>query len=95
MWLYIIWASVFLCISFGNIIDCERQRDNKNEWLQSNAEAISFGRHAKENMPKAYRIQNQMEAERQTSDEESALKEQREFYLEKELKRQIINYVDK
>lgn len=56
MWLYIIGAGVFLCISFGNIIDCERQRDNKNEWLQSNAEAISFGRHAKENMPKAYRI---------------------------------------
>ncbi len=54
--------------------------------LKQNAEAINFGRYAKENLPKTYRIWNQMKTDNQISGEESILNDQQKFYLEKELR---------
>ena len=63
MWLYVIGASIFLCISFSNIIDCDRQKDDMKKWLKQNTEAINFGRYAKENLPKAYQFWKEEQAE--------------------------------
>lgn len=86
MWTYVMGATIFLCISFGNIIRYDRQKEDMREWLQENAEAINFGRFAKEHLPKSYIIWNQMKEDGQAPGEDDILSEQQKFYLEKELK---------